>query len=92
MSEFEWWHDREFELALAEDKNALLPSPSRYPGRWGVGGRAPALPATTPDWAAERLRRDARAGPASSTTLDAGPASTVMLFRPRRRSVRRAVQ
>ncbi len=36
VAEFEWWRDRELELARAEGNDALhLPSPSPYRRRWG---------------------------------------------------------
>ncbi len=36
VAEFEWWRDRELELARAEGNDALhLPSPSQYRRRWG---------------------------------------------------------
>lgn len=58
VSEFEWWRDRELELAQAEGNDALhLPSPSPYRRRWGGWEAALLHFGFTPDQVAERLEQ-----------------------------------
>jgi hypothetical protein len=58
VAEFEWWRDRELELARAEGNAALhLPSPSPYRRRWGTWEAALLHFGYTPDQVAERLEQ-----------------------------------
>jgi hypothetical protein len=58
VAEFEWWRDRELELARAEGNAALhLPSPSPYRRRWGSWEAALLHFGYTPDQVAERLEQ-----------------------------------
>ncbi len=58
VSEFDWWRDRELELARAEGNDALhLPSPSPYRRRWKSWEAALLHFGYTPDQVAERLEQ-----------------------------------
>jgi hypothetical protein len=58
VAEFEWWRDRELELARAEGNDAAhLPSPSPYRRRWGTWEAALLHFGYTPDQVAERLEQ-----------------------------------
>lgn len=58
VAEFEWWRDRELELARAEGNDALhLPSPHPYRRRWGSCEAALLHFGYTPDQVAERLEQ-----------------------------------
>jgi hypothetical protein len=58
VAEFEWWRDREFELARAEGNDALhIPSPTPYRRRWGTWEAALLHFGYTPDQVAERLEQ-----------------------------------
>ena len=58
VAEFEWWRDRELELARAEGNDALhLPSPTPYRRRWGTWEAALLHFGFTPDQVAERLEQ-----------------------------------
>lgn len=58
VSEFEWWRDRELELARAEGNDALhLPSPTPYRRRYGSWEQALLRFGYTTEQLAERLER-----------------------------------
>lgn len=58
VAEFEWWRDRELELAAAQGNDALhLPSAGPYRRRYGSWEQALLRFGYTPDEVAERLER-----------------------------------
>lgn len=58
VAEFEWWRDRELELARAEGNDTLhLPSATPYRRRWGAWEAALLHHGYTPDQVAERLEQ-----------------------------------
>lgn len=58
ISDFDWWRQRELELALAQGNDALhLPSAGPYRRRWGSWEAALLHFGYTPDQVAERLER-----------------------------------
>ena len=57
VAEFDWWRDRQFELAAASGEELHLPSPSPYRRRWKTWENALLHFGYTPDQVAERLQR-----------------------------------
>jgi hypothetical protein len=56
VAEFEWWRERELQLAKARGDDGLhLPSPSPYRKRWKTWDAALLALGYSPEWIAERL-------------------------------------